>query len=356
MRIAIFTPDITSNSLGRTYCLWLLMRANGWETQVFAPRGGEIWGPLRGGDFAANCRTVDEDDPELLAAVEAADLVLAVKPVETSFGRARRLARAVQRPLLLDVDDPDLEAALSWRRPLRRFAKGILKFSAVRKNTELKRLALQADTIVSNPVLQAIYGGPVVPHVRDDRGFGAPHTSSKPSIAFVGTNRKHKGVDILREAVANRQDLGITLKLTDEAPEDARPWEQWVGMTSFDEGLALVENADVVVIPSKDDGYAHGQLPAKLMDAMLAGRAVIVSDIEPMTWAVGSGGLTVEPSSVSALASALGEVASPDTRTSLGRQARERALALFTVEAHQDAFRAICEDAVRWFSQETGTK
>lgn len=354
MRIAIFTPDITSNSLGRTYCLWLLMRANGWETEVFAPRGGEIWGPLRGGDFATNCRAVDEDDPELLAAVEAADLVLAVKPVETSFGRARRLARAAQRPLLLDVDDPDLEAALSWRRPLRRFAKGILKFSAVRKNTELKRLALQADTIVSNPVLQAIYGGPVVPHVRDDRGFGAPHTSSTPSIAFVGTNRKHKGVDILREAVANRQDLGITLKLTDDAPEDARPWEQWVGMTSFDEGLALVENADIVVIPSKDDGYAHGQLPAKLMDAMLAGRAVIVSDIEPMTWAVGSGGLTVEPSSVPALANALEILADPLVRRELGSRARRIALDLFTIEANSEPFREVCEQVVSTFRRPEG--
>lgn len=354
MRIAIFTPDITSNSLGRTYCLWLLMRANGWETEVFAPRGGEIWGPLRGGDFATNCRTVDEDDPELLAAVEAADLVLAVKPVETSFGRARRLAHAAQRPLLLDVDDPDLEAALSWRRPLRRFAKGILKFGAVRRNTELKRLALQADTIVSNPVLQAIYGGPVVPHVRDDRGFGAPHTSSKPSIAFVGTNRKHKGVDILREAVANRQDLGITLKLTDEAPEDAQPWEQWVGMTSFDEGLALVENADIVVIPSKDDGYAHGQLPAKLMDAMLAGRAVIVSDIEPMTWAVGSGGLTVEPSSVPALANALEKLTDPLVRRELGSQARRKALDLFTIDANREPFREVCEQVISSFRRARG--
>lgn len=346
MRVSVFTPDISSNSLGRTYCLWLLMRANGWDVTVFAPQGGELWPPLRGGQFAQSCHTVDEDDPALRTAVIESDLVIAVKPMESSFGRARRITESVGRPLLLDVDDPDLEAALSWRRPIRRFAKGILKYGAVRRNKELKRLALRADTIVSNPVLQGIYGGPIVPHVREDRGFGAPHTSSEPTIAFVGTNRKHKGVDVLRAAVAARQDLGIRLQMTDTPPEDAHPWEEWIGTTTLEDGLALVESADIVVIPSKDDGYAHGQLPAKLMDAMLSGRAVIVSDIEPMTWAIGSGGIAVAPSSTAALASALGEVVDPAARTSLGEIARRRALSMFTVDANKDAFRTICEQTI----------
>ncbi|MGK9147409.1 glycosyltransferase family 4 protein [Plantibacter flavus] len=352
----MLTPDISSNSLGRTYCLWLLMQANGWSVEVFAPLGAELWMPLRGTEFATICSTVAEDDPRLREAVSAADLVVAVKPVDASFGRATRLVARVHKPLLLDVDDPDLEAALSWRRPVRRFVKGVVKFRSVRQNVALKNMALQATTIVSNPVLQTIYGGEIVPHVRADLGPGSVHSSRTPNVAFVGTNRKHKGVDVLRAAVATRQSEGVTLTLTDTPPADARPWENWIGTTTLEHGLQVVAEADIVVIPSRVDGYSRGQLPAKIIDAMLSGRAIVVSDIEPMPWAVADAGVVVEPSSVAALASALHRLADPDLRHRLGSAARERALMLFTVDANRDAFRHICERTVAAFARSQGSR
>ena len=341
MRVVFFTPSLASNSLGRTYSLWLLTEALGWEAVIIAPRAEPIWEPLAESGFADRCIPLSAADQ-----LDVAHLFIAVKPTEQSFGVAQRLAEYHDKPLLLDIDDPDIEAALSWRSPVRRLAKGLLRASQIRSFKRLRRQAKMAHTIVSNPILQKIYGGEIIPHVREQRPAGPSRTTRNPMIVFVGTNRKHKGLHILRRAVERRQDLGYTLTITDQAPADAKRWERWIGTTSLAEGLEIVDSGDVVVIPSTRGGFARGQLPAKLVDAMLSGRAIIVTDIEPMPWALGAAGITIRPSSVSALATALGETADPARRETIGVAAHERAVELFSVESNSTVFAGAARAAI----------
>lgn len=346
MNIVFVTPDLSSNSLGRTFSLWLLAEASGWSSVVLSPTTGPIWAPLQNSAFAETCRTYNHDDPSANASLASADLIIAVKPFESSFGLAERFAVEHRKPLLLDVDDPDLEGALSWRRPIRRLAKGILKPELVRSRKEMKRRARQTPTIVSNPYLQAIYGGEIIPHVRLDPGPGAPHLTTAPVVAFVGTNRRHKGIDVLRGAVAQCQDLDYRLVITDTAPRDAKPWEQWIGSTSLEGGRQIVADSDVVVIPSLSSSDAVGQLPAKLMDALLAARAVVVSDIDPLPWAVGDSGKVVAAGSERRLASVLRELADPHVRSTLGTSARTAALERFTVDSNVQVFQRACAEVL----------
>jgi glycosyltransferase involved in cell wall biosynthesis len=207
----------------------------------------------------------------------------------------------------------------------------------------MRRAIREHPKIVSNPVLQREYGGALVPHARLDTGQGHETPRTEIRVVFIGTNRKHKGVEVLRDAVSRVATSGFTLTITDSAPDNARDWETWTGPTSFEGGTQILHDADIAVVPSlAGHAYSAAQLPAKLVDAMMAGRAIVASNLEPIRWALGGTGITVTPGSASELALALEKLADPGLRSQLGTAARQRALSTFTLEAIAPVFRAAC--------------
>lgn len=346
MRIVFFSDDLASNSLGRVYCLWRLADALGWEASVVSPRGNEIWGPLRGTPFAETCRRIDADSEVSASDLAKADLFVAVKPLPSSFLPAWRWSRKLGIPMLVDIDDPDLEMQFSWERPVRRIGRIVLRAPGLRDSRIVRRRMAGTPRVVSNPWLQARYSGTLLPHVREDLGFGAPHTSNQPRIAFVGTNHPHKGVGILRKAVSELAGDGFRLTITDSPPADALPHEDWVGRTSLEAGLEIVSRADIVVIPSLDAVHARGQLPVKLIDAMMFGRAIVVTDVDPLPWAVGSGGIVIAAGSTADLVDALRPLSDPAERARLGQAAREIAVSRYTIGKNLSGFEAACRRAV----------
>jgi len=346
MHVVLMTPDLGGNSLGRTFCLWQLAHSLGWRVDVVAVRGAEVWKPLQGSLFAASCRVSSE--AELLSEFGSArpDLILAVKPLPDSFGIALRLSDALDLPLLLDIDDPDLESQLTWRNPIKRAAKSVLRRQRMTELKYLREVATTVPVLVSNPNLQARHGGTIIPHVRVDTGFGNPHVSSSPTVAFIGTNRKHKGVAELRRAVGRLQDIGVELVVTDQAPADAKPWEKWIGSTTMERGREIVAESDIVVIPSRRGLMASLQLPAKLMDAMISGRGIAVSNVGPLPWAVGESGVVFQPSSTASLTAAILTLADPALRSEFGKAARERALEFATVDANAEPFELAVRSAI----------
>jgi glycosyltransferase involved in cell wall biosynthesis len=343
VRLLIVTPNFDNNSLGRTYCLWLLAKELGWSTRVVGVQGDRVWGPLRDTPFAADCQVLTGSSPadraaQLRSSVTWSDLVLAVKPLPTSLGLAAEITTSVPRPLMVDIDDPDLEYRLWWqplRRRLRDFRSG-----RRRELIRLRNLTRTLPVLVSNPVLQDWYGGVVIPHVRPEAALPTYRAELPIVVRFVGSPRGHKGVDVLRRSVADLCELDVRLELTADPPPDAKPWEGWLGQTSFAAGQALVASADVVALPSLAQSWSVAQLPAKLMDAMMAGRAVVASDLAPIRWALAGNGLLVPPGDGPALTAALRELGDPARRQSLGMAAYQHALGAFGVRAVAPVFAA----------------
>lgn len=335
MNILFLTQNLSGNSTGRTYALWLAAEHLGWRSRTLAIRGDSVWAPLRDTSFAAACARVSSEldqDHSFAEAVDWADLIVLVKPVASTLGLYIRYRNLFTKPILLDIDDPDLESALAIGRPIKAVAKMLLRPREMKAARERHALTSVLNVMVSNPSLQRAYGGTIVPHARIDPGFGSIHSSTRPQIAFVGTNNPHKGIGSLRTAVAAVSGHGFTLTITDAPPADAKPWERWIGRTSLQAGIELVQRSDIVALPSSaKDVFARGQLPAKLMDAMLAGRAIVASDLEPIAWALNGTGLLVKPDSHEDLTRALSELSQPSERDRLGRAARERALSTFEV-------------------------
>ena len=340
------TPNFENNSLGRTYCLWLLARQLGWPTTIVGVKGAHVWAPLQGSRFARDCvlppprgamRAVAE-------AIGAADLVVAVKPLPSSFGVA--LGCAGSTPLLLDVDDPDIEVRTTWAPIGERLRSAVRQPNRHRELLRLRRAARDLPVTVSNPELQRMYGGVIVPHVRAVPELPDYTESRAPVVRFVGSPRGHKGVELLRAAVARLEGEGFRLEVTASPPQDPRPWETWFGMTTMDEGERLVRTADIVAIPSLARSWARAQLPAKLIDAMMHGRAVVASETAPMRWALGGAGELVPPGDVDALVAALRAYVDPDRRRRAGLLARARAEQVFSVDTVADSFYRAASEAM----------
>ena len=334
--------DLSDGSLGRAYCLWLIAQELAWTTHVVSLKGDSIWPPLAHTRFAEQChRAASREEIGRLA--QQCSLIIAVKPLPDSFGVAVDVSDNVGVPLLLDIDDPDLEFVLGWR-PLG-LAMGLRLFERdlYRSYRAMASLAPRYVSMSSNPALAARHNSHLMPHVRTDLGEGTNEHNN--TVAFVGTPRRHKGISVLRQAIGLvPSEVRPTLIVTAPPPNDAHPWEQWIGVTSMDQGLDIVRTASVIAIPSLDTPYAQGQLPVKLIDAMMFGKSIVASDVAPIRWALDDGhcGTLVHPGDAHALSQALIAGFDNDQSTERSHNARTRALDLFTPSAQAEPFREIC--------------
>ncbi len=107
----------------------------------------------------------------------------------------------------------------------------------------------------------------------------------------------------------------------------------------------VLSAADVFVMPSLSEG-----LPLALLEAMFASKPIIASAIGGIPEVVGDGSeaLLTPPGESRALASALRTLlAEPQTRTRLGVAARQRADAMFSLDALVDAYESLYRKGTR---------
>lgn len=310
MRIVLVSPPLSQNAAGRAQCLYSILTACTEVDSVDVLQTGDasdIWPPIRGSEFSRSARAV----PSWSSAKRALDkisthgrpdVVWCVKPQATTLGLATRLTSRLGSRLIVDIDDDDLaqertshgilgvlgvgrpREAGAARHPLpRRWSRTV-----VASQTNPRR-----SVSVSNPALQRRYGGTLVPHVRElpDLPLDPVHIrASSLSVAFVGTVRPHKGVAILRRAVEDLRATGYAARLTvtDDPPQNAKPWESWVGVITREEARDIYLRSSVLVVPSPDGHHARHQFPVKLLDALAYGLPVAASDLPVHRW-VGGG-------------------------------------------------------------------
>lgn len=156
-------------------------------------------------------------------------------------------------------------------------------------------------------------------------------------IGSVGRFRDKKGLEYLLDACTEiKQTIPLTLLLVGDFAERERPyWEAAIrdsgmadntvvtGMIPRTEGMAYLTYMDIYAIPSLHDGC-----PNALLEAMLASRAIVGTDVD----AIGEildhnyNGLVVSPGSSTELKAAILTLAkSPELRHWLGQTAKATA-------------------------------
>jgi glycosyltransferase involved in cell wall biosynthesis len=156
---------------------------------------------------------------------------------------------------------------------------------------------------------------------------------ARPLVVFVGEIAARKNVRVLVEAFARAAVPDAQLVLAGSpglGSEDVDAAIERLGLSGSVRRLGhapqqvvdtLVADADVLVLPSLDEGFG---IPA--LEAMSAGTAVVVSDAGSLPEVVGDAGLVVPVGDVDALAGAIGRVLTDDDlRLALGARGRTRA-------------------------------
>jgi L-malate glycosyltransferase len=177
-------------------------------------------------------------------------------------------------------------------------------------------------------------------------------------LGSTGRFRDKKGIEYLLDACTQLSDLDFTLLLIGDFVEKERPyWQQQIdaaglgkrlhitGITSRAEALAYLPYLDIFVIPSLHDGC-----PNAMLEAMLAGCAIIGSDVDAIgeILADGTAGLAVAPGNADALAAAIRQLATdPELRHSLGVSAFTKALSHLAPEVEAQNWRMVYQCALQ---------
>lgn len=329
--VSVIAWNATHNPLGRAHVLAELLRDR-YDVEVvgaeFEHFGTGIWAPLR--DMDLRLRTFPGGPfPEHFARMEAfagtitADAVVVSKPRLPSY-LLGILAKALRnRPLVLDVDDREL-TFVGATEPL--------TIEALREHADDPRLhnpygshwtrhceALvgAADCVtVSNETLQSLFGGTIVPHVRDERLFDPARyersavrrrfgfEDGERIVLFAGTPRRHKGVVELAAALRETADPRARLCLIgtselERLREDLVPYADLIRVVPyqpFAELPALLAAADMVaVLQDPESDVSQYQMPAKVTDALAMQRPCLVRSVPPLERLIADGHLEAVP-------------------------------------------------------------
>jgi glycosyltransferase involved in cell wall biosynthesis len=285
--------------------------------------------------------------------------VIVSKPLYTSLGLVRR-AGVEPSELLLDIDDWEV-GLFKTDRPFANFWDFVRvgKLNSYWSMLQLDRsIPKYPHRLVSNRWLEQRYGGTLVTHVRNTDVL-KPDASLRASarqelamgerfwVAFVGTIRKHKGIDDLIAAVAPLgSGVGLFLAGVDKNDDYTREIAALAETTLGKDRLRIVESfplaalprwlsaADVVCIPSRNRDGAEGQIPAKLFDALSLGMPIIGTAVNDIEQVLSGAGLVVPPQDPVALGAAIERLrANAQLREELGKAARERAVQQFGYRA-----------------------
>lgn len=358
-RILLLASDVSNNALGRVWILADMLSRHAEVEIMGLGTQGVVWPPLAGNSahrvtlIAATrgCGTA-----RLTRAVwrSGADAIYICKPKFPNMVAALLARRG--RKLALDIDDWEAGCARGH------FSGNALEDALAARGISFTQLAdwmipLVRTRTVSNIFLQQRYGGEVIPHARDAAAFTSTDSGAQRAafglppqariVMFYGTPHRHKGVDQLIEAVRlARTPLHMVVAGLDPGMREYREYHDaatrslpgrftFLPFVPWQQSPALLACADIIVVPQKMTLFTQwGQTPAKVFDAMAAGKPLVVSDIADTADIVGDTAWLVAPDDPPAIARAL-EAISADWPAAQARA--ERARARFAVQFSYDS-------------------
>jgi glycosyltransferase involved in cell wall biosynthesis len=285
-----------------------------------------------------------------------------LKPVQ--FGMLSLFPKNLFRLLKSDYDIVHAFQLLPWTAPAaslskkltgKRYILSIDEYLVGSQVNPLKKLFYKMSEIavrnadlvtVCSRLEQNIYGGIVTYQTPNEELFmKRKYTGEgvrkkyglegKIVILYAGTFHKHKGLDILINAVKKLKDPRVKLLLVggtllnrevEEYKKIAGEETIFVGEVPQTEIPEFVAACDIYAIPTR--GTLQGKMgtPSKVFEGMLMGKAVISTSLAdiPLILEHGKAGVLVKPDSVDSLANGLSKlVADGRFRQRIGRRARK---------------------------------
>lgn len=351
MKLLILSHNLTSNASMRAHRLALAARRFAEVTLVGPVKHRGSWAPLPKEPWiqpvaSKNLPKFFKTAMEVISAANA-DVVLAVKPFLTSYGLALMVGEAKKIPVVLDIDDLDVELAPKLERTPDQLLADLRDPASTLYLRILTRATSAAGAItVASSRLQARFGGTLVPH-------GCPVEQMDPNgvdreacrrefnfsgsvVLFPGTRRTHKGLKPLAKAVARIPGAHLAVLCR---PDDFRQpeWNEYpllrLPLVPYSTLRLLLAAADVVAIPQLDTPAASHQMPMKVYDAMCMARPIVATTVSDLPETLDGCAVLVPPGDASALAKAIqGLLVDPLKAKAMGEAARARCLEKYTLD------------------------
>jgi glycosyltransferase involved in cell wall biosynthesis len=160
---------------------------------------------------------------------------------------------------------------------------------------------------------------------------------------FLGTIRKHKGIDDLINAIKLLDSKNVKLVLVGANFKDRYVQQlmklsnneiTFIGEQPFDKIPEYLAVADLIAIPQKKSYSAMGQVPAKVFDAMAMAKPIISTNISDLPIILKDCGIIVEPGDINGLAEKIKFILdNPKIAKEMGKRAREKCVKEYSFEA-----------------------
>ena len=297
------------------------------------------------------------------------DLIHAFKVTTWSYLPALLQKIKSKKKIILDIDDWESQYIVDYYlkpNPIK-----LAKFTFVDAYTPesyfLKKIlesqVKKADAIItSSKTLQKIFGGTWIPTGPNTEYFNPENFSGKKIreefqlenkiiILFMGTPKKHKGVDELIKSVQELRKQNESLHLLIVGADKDNPYVQTlktekgitlVGYRDHKEMPDFLAAADIVCIPHKNTKSANAQLPIKIFEPMAMEKPVITTDTTDMKEIFQDCGLVIQPDSVQALKNAIQMYLNDkELRKEHGKKARKECLEKYSWKSMKKKTQAV---------------
>lgn len=321
-RVGVCGWDLAHNAAGRVYTLAKMYEAFA-DVEIigclFPQHGTDLWEPIRRSALpAVHSFVVHDEDMFLTQAIALVsahpyDVVHLSKPRMPNILVGMLYKLIWQAKVIVDVDDEELAfAGADEPQPLLEFLQTHVNLPALRELdgkfwTRIAVGMLKAfdGVTASSTMLQAKYGGELIPHARDGLRYAPSPELKRQSrnkfkipqdkkvVLFFGTPRAHKGLvetseaiaslkrrDVLFVVVGEFRDATLKSKLLERPDVDYL----FMGNQPFDDIPSIVAMADCcVLLQDQDAAISRYQVPAKLTDALAMGVPVLASRVPPLS-------------------------------------------------------------------------
>jgi len=263
------------------------------------------------------------------------EIVLSQGGQETALVLAGRALARSRAKVVMDVHgDPGAATRLygsPWRRALAPLGDAMTRL-AIRRVDAVRTISGYTTGLVRD---HGVEPAAVFPAYMDLAPFLATPPASppaSPTALFIGVLERYKAVDVLAEAwrIASARvpsarlrivGRGTMTKTAEELAEQFPGRVEWVPYLPAAEVAAALDDATLLVLPSRSEGLGR-----VVIEAFCRGRAVVGSRVGGIPDVVTDGqtGLLVEPGDPTALADALVRALSePELAARLGAAARD---------------------------------
>lgn len=312
IKIAVAGWDLSHNAAGRVVTLADLYQYSGFDHVSMigaiiqnASRSKQVWNPIKQHKIPCLTYEIDGSNIDLILPIIARfvikhpfDVVHLSKPRITNIILGILYQKIWGAKVILDIDDEELAFGESNHMPTSwcNYPKPVRDVFWTRYAVDCHNL-FQHIT-VSNPALQAKYGGIIIPHVRDERVFQPDCSLRKKSranlgingddivILFFGTPKKHKGLVETARAISALQDPRLVFMIVGDFIEKELKKDllsiagvKYIFLPNqpYANASDVVAAGDIcILMQDVKNQIAKYQLPAKSIDALAMGLKIFL--------------------------------------------------------------------------------